>query len=423
MPKRKRKSKDDVNVKKFKGVSKNGKRFRAEIKIDSKTQYLGMFDTSKEAAEAHDLARIQAGHPTSQLNFLDQVPEDYTPPKKTKYNKTKEDDVKYIGVAKSGKKFFARIYIHQKYQGLGTFDTSKEAAEAHDRAAIQAGHSTSSLNFLDKKYKKGFKRIEKARGSTGYRGVYKRKNKKGKNRFIVQIWIGDKNHYIGTFDTLKEAAIAYDLAAIQAKHPKSDLNFPNMIHMKKKISTKRKKKKIKKLKKRKKRKMKCSNVTNFNGVSKIGKKFRASVSLDGKVKHFGIFTKARNAAMAYDTAIVELSGKSMDELKSLLNFPNGLEEEEEKKKQEEEEEEEGLKDNKVKYKGVIKRGERYQAQITVDGKSQHVGMYDTPKEAAEAHDRGRIRARHPTFKLNFLDQVPKNYKPKKKKLLSTKTRH
>ena len=86
----------------------------------------------------------------------------------------------------------------------------------------------------------------------------------------------------------------------------------------KKIIAKRKKRKRKKKMKRSK-----SNETSFNGVSKIGKKFRASVCLAGKIKHFGIFTKARDTAVAYDMAIVELSGKSMDELKSLLNFPNG----------------------------------------------------------------------------------------------------
>ena len=37
------------------------------------------------------------------------------------------------------------------------------------------------------------------------------------------------------FGTAKNAAEAYDLAAIQAKHSTSDLNFPDMIHLKKKI--------------------------------------------------------------------------------------------------------------------------------------------------------------------------------------------
>ena len=83
-------------------------------------------------------------------------------------------------------------------------------------------------------------------------------------------------------------------------------------------------KKILKLLKRKKRRklVTYTNETNFNGVFKIGKKFRASVSLAGKIKHLGLFTTARDAAISYDMAIVELSGKSMEELNSLLNFSN-----------------------------------------------------------------------------------------------------
>ena len=68
--------------------------------------------------------------------------------------------------------------------------------------------------------------------------------------------------------------------------------------------------------------MRCTNTTGFNGVSKAGKKFRARIEVDGKDKYLGTFTRARDAAMAYDEAIVELSGRSIDELK--LNFPDGM---------------------------------------------------------------------------------------------------
>ena len=66
----------------------------------------------------------------------------------------------------------------------------------------------------------------------------------------------------------------------------------------------------------------CRNTTGFNGVSQAGNKFRAQIQIDGKNKHLGIFTRATDAAMAYDEAVVELSGRSMDELK--LNFPDGV---------------------------------------------------------------------------------------------------
>ena len=69
-------------------------------------------------------------------------------------------------------------------------------------------------------YKPKMKKLS-SRNTIGYRGV----SKKG-NRFQAQIMIGGRNRSIGYFGTTKEAAIAFDLAAIQAKRPKSDLNFP-----------------------------------------------------------------------------------------------------------------------------------------------------------------------------------------------------
>jgi len=38
----------------------------------------------------------------------------------------------------------------------------------------------------------------------------------------------------------------------------------------------------------------------------------------------------------------------------------------------------------VKYKGVSKRGEKFQAQINIDGKQQYLGTFDTRKKAARA---------------------------------------
>ena len=66
------------------------------------------------------------------------------------------------------------------------------------------------------------------------------------------------------------------------------------------------------------------NTTGFNGVCKVGKKFRATIQIGINTIHLGMFTRARDAAMAYDEAIVELSGKLIDEL--ILNFPDGMSE-------------------------------------------------------------------------------------------------
>ena len=228
------------------------------------------------------------------------------PKRKRKEEDASKDKVKkYKGVSNMRKKFQAKITIDSKQQCLGTFDTAKKAARAFDRAAMQAGRPPTKLNYQDKvpmSYKPKKKKLS-SNNTIGYRGVYK----KG-NRFKAQIKIGDRYHYIGLFGTTKEAAIAYDLAAIQAKRPKSDLNFPDMIHVKKEIP---------KIKKRK--LVRSDNTTNFNGVSKSGKKFRACISVDGKTKHLGYFTSARNAAMAYDEAIVKYH-----QPRTKFNFPEGM---------------------------------------------------------------------------------------------------
>ena len=67
-----------------------------------------------------------------------------------------------------------------------------------------------------------------------------------------------------------------------------------MIHIKKEIP-RIKKRKI----------MRSHNKTGFNGVSKNGKKFIANIRINGKIKYLGIFTRARDAAMAYNEAIIK----------------------------------------------------------------------------------------------------------------------
>ena len=152
------------------------------------------------------------------------------PKRKRKKEDGSKKEVKYKGVIKSGKRFRVQITVEGKSQGIGTFDSAKEAARAYDRAAMQAGRPPTKLNYQDKvpmDYKPKMKKLS-SNNTIGYRGV-----RKQGNRFTARIQIGDRYHYIGNFGTTKEAAIAWDLAAIQAKRPKSYLNFPDMIRKKK----------------------------------------------------------------------------------------------------------------------------------------------------------------------------------------------
>jgi hypothetical protein len=70
------------------------------------------------------------------------------------------------------------------------------------------------------------KRKRKARSTSaaGYFGVYLR----GK-RYQAQIFVDGKKKYPGTYDTAKQAAKAYDAAAIELGKPLSKLNFPKKV--------------------------------------------------------------------------------------------------------------------------------------------------------------------------------------------------
>ena len=57
----------------YRGVSKNGKKFQAMIKIGGKNNYLGTHKTAKEAAIAYDRFVLKAHPPTMLLNFPDMV--------------------------------------------------------------------------------------------------------------------------------------------------------------------------------------------------------------------------------------------------------------------------------------------------------------------------------------------------------------
>ena len=141
MPKRKRKNDDGTKKDvKYKGVKKMGERFQAYINIDGKYQGHGTYDTPKEAAQAYDRAAIQAGRPTSKLNFLDQVPKNYKP-KNNGLHST--NTTGFRGVTKRGSRFRAMIRTGGKLQHIGLFGTAKEAAEAYDQAVL------SKKNFKD----------------------------------------------------------------------------------------------------------------------------------------------------------------------------------------------------------------------------------------------------------------------------------
>ena len=246
--KSKRRSKSKTG---FFGVVKllNGK-YRAEIYIDRKTKNLGTsFDTAEQAAKAVDREAIKLRRLVSSLNFPKKAPVGYTP---IQQSLRSTNTVGYRGVSKNRKKFAAYSFIDRKKNHLGTYDTTKEAAIAHDRAVLKANQSTTLLNFPDMVHNLDVepKRKEYKRSSTGYRGVSKDKRT---GKFLARIKTDGKQKSVGTFDTAIGAALAFDQAAIKKGYTKSRLNFPKDQKKQEKQEKQKKQTKQKKQKKTKKK--------------------------------------------------------------------------------------------------------------------------------------------------------------------------
>ena len=216
-----------------------------------------------------------------------------------------------IGVKKrpSGK-YRASMTINGKLKYLGSYDTAEQAAKVYDKEAIRLGRPFSSLNY-PKKAPVGYTPVQKALSSNntvGYRGVSQRREKNG-GKFRASITNNGKSDNIGTYDTAKEAAIAFDRAILKANKSTALLNFPDMVHNldvepkgnKRKSST-------------------GWQITGYKGVSN-GKngKFAARFTSNGKNLNIGTFATAIQAALAYDQAAIKAGRK-----KSTLNFPDGF---------------------------------------------------------------------------------------------------
>ena len=87
----------------YRGVQKNGNKFRVDIRIDGKQQYIGRYETAKEAAIAYDLAVLKANQSTTLLNFPEMVHNLDVEPKRTKQN-----------VNSTGLGFFRRNQIYDQ---------------------------------------------------------------------------------------------------------------------------------------------------------------------------------------------------------------------------------------------------------------------------------------------------------------------
>ena len=101
----------------------------------------------------------------------------------------------------------------------------------------------------------------------------------------------------------------------------------------------------------------CKN-NEYIGVSKKGDRYQSMIKVDGKDKYLGIYATQDEASTSYKKALEEIN-KGLPISYKPPPPKNG-------------------------YKGVYQIGDRYQAQLRVDGKQKYLGMFATPELAHNA---------------------------------------
>ena len=221
------------------------------------------------------------------------------------------------------------------------------------------------------------KRMRRSNSASGYFGVTSR----GK-RYRAEIWSNGKMKHLDMHDTAKQAAKAYDAAAIELGKPLSNLNFPKKVPPEYTPTNNG---------------QRSDNTSGYRGVSNEGKRgYQATIMIKGKKKHLGYFNTAKQAAVAYDHAVHKHRLP-----KSWLNFPamkHNLNKEPKRKV--------CKVVSSTGFRGVeeLKSG-RYQARLGMNGSKKCLGTFDTDKEAARANDQVIVKCFQPIAKLNFPPQT------------------
>ena len=127
---------------------------------------------------------------------------------------------------------------------------------------------------------------------------------------MAKIYFDRKLKHLGTYDTPKEAALAYDREVVQHKLPSSKLNYPDGLPIDDEDYEEF-------MNPKKKGRLASNNTTGYTGVYKRGTRFMAKIKIDGKERYLGTYSTPKEAALAYDRAVVQHKLPS-----SKLNFPN-----------------------------------------------------------------------------------------------------
>lgn len=364
---------------KFRGVEwdKQINRWRARITIRGKKISLGSFTVEEDAARAYNEALSIKGGPMQHFN-----------------------------------------------QGLGDLDTSHipyvrigpsclhEAARQQVLKLLQTASMAEMQpppyqpEVLDDDKHGDFK-------TSPYRGVsWDRRERKWRAR----ITINKKHKGIGRFNSPEEAARAYDKALLLIYGTHGQRNFPWVSEEEVLAFPVPPSDFLSQLESSGRSKSSC-----FHGVSRADQdgRWRARITINGKLKHLGVFESEEEAARQYDAAVRALAS-TPHAVKYQLNFPeeeipalphfletmglgDGLYAAAEDDLHNMNESTQDPNAIRSQYRGLYwdKKDRKWRVRIHINGRQQHVGRFTDEFQAAQAYDKAAVYLLGPNIQTNF----------------------
>ena len=315
----------------YTGVYASHGKYAATVKHRGRDHWGGLWPTARAAAIARDRLVLHLGLvaplnlPRTSAKLGQASPEELRREaralQRMKDAAASRTSSPYFGVAWSRfhKSWLSQVLIEGRVVHLGRFDDSAKAARVRDQVVLylrrKGGRSACfrPLNFPHaklsplsiKEARLEARRLLKANTASRYRGVT-RDPKKPRKPWVASINPDRVSLYLGAYATEREAALAYDRAALHYFGNEVALNFP-------KLRSKLVPADVDVLQTEAFRQYRALTKSRFRGVYAPAKSSRwaACIYVEKKRKHLGMFDTEEEAAVAYDRAAVRKGGAKM----------------------------------------------------------------------------------------------------------------
>jgi hypothetical protein len=297
-------------------------RVRVTDLLTKRQKHVGYFASEEDAARAYDCAAMQAQGSGAKRNFPD---EDISEaPATVGEQKTQRSSSRYTGVSWTKASSSWRVQLTdpqtKRKRTIGSYASEDDAARAYDCAAVQAHGPGAKHNFPGEAISEppvALGEERKQRKSSRYVGVSWHKASSSWQVHLTDPQTKRVRH-VGSFASEKDAARAYDCAAVQAHGPGANRNFPGEAISEPPAAVGEERKQ--------------RSSSRFIGVSwdKRSSSFRVRM-MDPQLKkclegdsavlhegrrYIGNFVSEEDAARAYDCAVVQTHGPGAER-----NFP------------------------------------------------------------------------------------------------------